>query len=409
MPHAQPPLVHESARSGSHATHDPPAAPHVAVDGALHTLPVQQPEAQFCEHVEHAPFVQVSVGPHAVHVEPAVPHAPADGTVHALFLQQPFGHDAASQVHTPLRHCWPCAHGAFPPHAHVPLAHESVAIGLQVAHMPPAPPQALEEGAVHTPFAQHPFGHEAASQTHAPLLHSCPAAHAALVPHSHAPATQPVDALGLQAMHELPFVPHAVFDDVVQTPLAQQPFGHDAALQTHAPFTQCCPAPHAAAPPHVQAPAVQPSAAMVSQATHDAPAPPHATSDGFVHAPPEQHPLGHDALSQVPPSPAPSALPPSTLPPPSSPASRPPSVAWLPSSLSASVARASRGSMWPSAASCAATSAAPPSRAPAPSSGVAPESRTERSELASNGTSALVSSLPHPGRSSTHHTSSAIT
>jgi len=49
----------------SHATHAPPAAPHVAGDGALHVAPVQQPSGH--SQLLHLPAVQASPGGHAEH------------------------------------------------------------------------------------------------------------------------------------------------------------------------------------------------------------------------------------------------------------------------------------------------------------------------------------------------------
>jgi len=40
----------------------------------------------------------------------------------------------------------------------------------------------------------------------------------------------------------------------------QQPVGHDAASQTHAPPMQACPAPHDGPDPHMQTPVLQLSA-----------------------------------------------------------------------------------------------------------------------------------------------------
>jgi hypothetical protein len=68
-----------------------------------------------------------------------------------------------------------------------------------------------------TPLAQQPLGHEAASQTHSPFLHSCP--------------------MG-QLTHAAPLAPQAVEVSLVtgtQPELLQQPL-HELASQTHPPF-----------------------------------------------------------------------------------------------------------------------------------------------------------------------------
>jgi hypothetical protein len=73
---------------------------------------------------------------------------------------------------------------------------------------------------------QQPVGHDAASQTHAPALHSWPAPHAEqlapLLPH------EPFDSLA-SASHDEPL---------------QQP-AHEPPPQLHAPLEQVSPAPHA--------------------------------------------------------------------------------------------------------------------------------------------------------------------
>jgi hypothetical protein len=124
-------------------------------------------------------------------------------------------------------------------------------------------------------------------QTHAPLAHTCPAAH---------------------EEHAAPLVPH---DDVDSEPYAshtpadvQQPIGHEAALQTHAPVVvlHACPVGHAAqvAPllPHevfdslVSASHVPPAP---QQPAHELPPHPHAPPE---HESPEPH-----ALQATPPVP----------------------------------------------------------------------------------------------------------
>jgi hypothetical protein len=90
------------------------------------------------------------------------------------------------------------------------------------SHVPPVPP------------LQHPLGHVATSQRHAPL------------DVSHRPFVQEVQAA--------PPVPHCEAFCVAygtQVLPLQHPFGHELALHTHAPLTHCWPDPQAlhAAPP----------------------------------------------------------------------------------------------------------------------------------------------------------------
>jgi hypothetical protein len=131
----------------------------------------------------------------------------------------------------------------------------------------------------HAPFEQQPFGHEAASQTHPPFLHSRPEPQAGPPPQVQLPDDdeQPsaVESHGEQA---LPLVPHAAAVRVVQIAPVQQPFGQFVALQpVQAPPLQIWldgqelhsppPAPHApwSLPGRQVAPLQQPLHEDVSQ------------------------------------------------------------------------------------------------------------------------------------------------
>ena len=72
----------------------------------------------------------------------------------------------------------------------------------------------------------------------------------------------------------------------------QQPLVHDVASHTHAPATQCCPATQATPLPHLQAPPVQLSASVASQAAHEFPELPHwVMLSAVMQVLPEQQPL----------------------------------------------------------------------------------------------------------------------
>lgn len=74
-------------------------------------------------------------------------------------------------------------------------------------------------------------------------------------------------------------------------PLAQHPFGHEAASQTQLPATQLLPALQAALAPHWQAPvAPHMSARAGSQVTHAAPPPPQVVALAMLQVGPEQQP-----------------------------------------------------------------------------------------------------------------------
>lgn len=129
------------------------------------------------------------------------------------------------------------------------------------------------------PPLQHPFGHEVASHTHAPVLvlHSSPVLHAAQAtppapqdmlfslpsasqvplaqhpvhatpPHVHEPIEH--DSLAAHDAHVAPPLPHEVplcaakGSHVPVAPPAQQPFGQEVASHTQAPALHSRPAPH---------------------------------------------------------------------------------------------------------------------------------------------------------------------
>lgn len=189
----------------------------------------------------------------------------------------------------------------------------------QSAHAEPAPPQACWAlPAWQWPVAsQQPVGHDAASQTHTPETHCCPAPHAAPVPQAQPPLVQRSAVIVEQALHAAPPPPHtaAVSDENgTQVLPRQQPPGHEVALQTHAPAaSQTWPLPHAAPAPQWQTPPVQ-ALPEVPQLAQVAPPVPHAPAVGVTHAPALQHPVGQEVASQtqLPPkhrSPAPQAAP----------------------------------------------------------------------------------------------------
>jgi hypothetical protein len=129
-------------------------------------------------------------------------------------------------------------------------------------------------------------------------------AHAGLLPHMHWPATQLLDMVGSQLVHEPPPVPHAVVDGVVQVWPEQQPFGHDVASHTQLPPEQRCPCPHAGPPLHVHWPAAEQPSPLAPHAVHEPPAVPQVEATCCWHALLAQHPLGHDAAlhTQKPPT-----------------------------------------------------------------------------------------------------------
>jgi hypothetical protein len=120
----------------------------------------------------------------------------------------------------------------------------------QVVHVAPLIPQALRDGASQVVPLQQPLAHDVASQTHCPWEQRWPwlASHAWPVsPHSQAPPAEQVSvSTGSHAPHAPPGgTPHVEDESAWHVwSAAQQPSGHEAALQTHAPFTQSWPSPH---------------------------------------------------------------------------------------------------------------------------------------------------------------------
>jgi hypothetical protein len=93
--------------------------------------------------------------------------------------------------------------------------------------------------------------------------------------------------------HVPPEMPHAVADGDVHVPLEQHPMAQEFASHLHKPDTHSRPAPHAAAPPHVQLPDESQPSAPDPQAEQAAPAGPHAFAVRDVQTAPVQQPPGH--------------------------------------------------------------------------------------------------------------------
>lgn len=111
-------------------------------------FPEQQPPVHEDGVHEHVPsdVLQACPNPQPVQAAPPVPQEvefwDPYGS-HVPFvppLQHPFGHDVASQMHTPALQRWPEGHGEFVPHLHTPLVHALVVVGSHCAHVAPAVP-----------------------------------------------------------------------------------------------------------------------------------------------------------------------------------------------------------------------------------------------------------------------------
>ena len=114
----------------------------------LHPPRLQPPPAQVWQASPPAP--------QAPSVSPAWQVSPA---------QQPFGQLVPSQIQAPPLHRCPLAQGAPIPQAQLPASEQlSARTGSQVRQATPAVPQASRAGVLHTPAAQQPLAHDAASQ-----------------------------------------------------------------------------------------------------------------------------------------------------------------------------------------------------------------------------------------------------
>ena len=307
VPHRQAPLVQVLVLP----EHGTQAAPPVPQEAALCPAPLtqtpalQQPEGQLvASHTQappeqRCPVAQALPGPHlqapvvqrspvvpqVVQAPPLVPHWVAVvGLTHAPPLQHPLAQLAALQTQAPPTQASPAPQAAFVPHLQLPPAQVSAEVALQVVQAAPAVPQVASALVWQVPFKQQPL--------------------------AQLPALQPVQALAVQVCglgqleHAPPPVPQApAWSPGWHTLPAQQPVGQLAALHTHAPPTQRCPAPQAAEAPHWQAPPAQLSAEAALQAAQVAPARPHWAAVGLRHWSAAQHPLRQlvESHTQAPP------------------------------------------------------------------------------------------------------------
>lgn len=151
---------------------------------------------------------------HTAHVDPASPQVASERVAHTAPWQQPLGHDVASQMHRPPTQRWPPAQAGPVPHWQAPVVLQRLALLMsQAAHAAPAVPQAVKDGVVHTPPAQHPDGHDVASHMHVPFMHRCPEPHGGALPQRHSPSMEQVSARsGSQAVQAAAPTPHAETD-----------------------------------------------------------------------------------------------------------------------------------------------------------------------------------------------------
>ena len=158
----------------------------------------------------HVSAVAASQG---MQVPPSVPHAIGEGgDTQTPLAQQPLGHEARLQTQVPLRQMVPATQAGLLPQRHDPVAGSqlSAIAGAQAVHAAPATPQASSPRVWQIPPAQHPSGHERASQTQAPSTQLLPAPHAGCPPQVQTPAAEQASArVGSHATHAAAPAPQA--------------------------------------------------------------------------------------------------------------------------------------------------------------------------------------------------------
>jgi hypothetical protein len=119
----------------------------------------------------------------------------------------------ASHTQRPTTQCWPAAHAAPSPHAHVPsVAHPSERIATHVWHVSPFAPHAIGDWGRHVGPEQQPLAQVAlVHPLHAPASHVSPVGHDA-----HAKPALPHASGSLPGRHTSPSQ-HPVHDSESQT------------------------------------------------------------------------------------------------------------------------------------------------------------------------------------------------
>jgi hypothetical protein len=93
---------------------------------------------------------------------------------------------------------------------------------------PPEPHLPLVVPAMQLRPSQQPFGHDTASQTHAPPTQRLPIMQAPVAPQAQTPVAEQASArIGAHVTHVPPMVPHAASPAGLHAPFAQQPLGQD--------------------------------------------------------------------------------------------------------------------------------------------------------------------------------------
>lgn len=167
-----------------------------------------------------------------------MPHRVGPGAMHVPPRQQPLGQEIALQTQDPLTQADPAAHAGPLPQRQVPdvASHPLAVRRVQPVHATPPMAQADIVGVMQAPPAQHPYGHELASQTHAPAMQLVPAPQAALLPHRQPPAIEQLSAcMPSQVVQAAPVAPQAIRFGGVHVDPEQQPAQLEGLQLLHTP------------------------------------------------------------------------------------------------------------------------------------------------------------------------------
>jgi hypothetical protein len=295
----EPAVLQPSVRTGSHAMHAMPGAPHALCEIAVvHEVPEQQPPHDVGSHThmpisQRWPALHAAPPPHAHcpdveqrsertgsqgrHALPPLPHVPWVAVRHVVPSQQPMLHDVASHTHEPPMQRWPGAHSAPPPQVHAPPEHASEREGSHDVQAMPVGPQESMSGGLQVRPEQHPVVHVAAQ------LEQTPAVQVPAPQLSQAPPPAP---------HAVGTVPSS------QVVPLQQP-AHDRPSHTHVPPAHRWPIAHSAPGPQRHIPEEHESARLGSHAVQVPPGEPQLAKEIVAQASPAQQPLAHAVASQV--------------------------------------------------------------------------------------------------------------
>jgi hypothetical protein len=176
-PHAAaPPQAHDpveeqpSAMSGSHEMQLAPVAPQASsVGGEVQVLPEQHPLAQVAVQSLHPPEAQVAGAVHDWHGGPPLPQALSARPLRQVVPSQQPWQESGSHTQLPPEQRCPSSQAKPPPHWQLPDDEQPSAFsGSQMPQIAPPVPQLDDDEDRHVPAAQHPLGHEVASQRQLP-------------------------------------------------------------------------------------------------------------------------------------------------------------------------------------------------------------------------------------------------